>query len=255
MATRATPAMMKFADDWAKLYGSAVLTGVVGDLSHTKRGGYHISIDDQVDPNNYSVVRPDDAAPPGTWARDCASAVDMNLAMPDMKICHKRLVTVWRNRAADPRAQYINAHNGWDGEGNPGRYDWFTGNVTPASLDHRWHIHLEFRRRYANDPKAADAVLSILRGDTLAEYQGDTMTPAQFLDLLNDDDVAAKLKQYAGQGVHNQRLGASKETIGQDLQGDDNAEIMLKLDEISERLTTLEYTIGCLPTLPPPPES
>lgn len=244
VATRATPTMLQFANDWAQLFDSAVLAGIVGDLSHTQRGGYHISIDDQINDDNYSVVRPDDAAPPGTWPRDCASAVDMNLALSDMKVCHKRLVTVWRNRATDPRAKYINGHNGWDGEDSPGRYDWVTGAVYPATLDHRWHVHLEWRRRYVNNPMAADAVLSILRGETAAAYLGeDTMTAEEFLAILENDDVAATLKRYAGQGVHSQRLGRSDETIGQDLQGDDNAEILLKLDEISERIAAVEQVI------------
>ncbi|MFG3639075.1 hypothetical protein ACGF3C_02225 [Micromonospora sp. NPDC047762] len=175
MATRATPVLTGLAADWKKLYKSAVISGIVGDTRHAKRGGYHISIADQVSKTDYSVVRPDDKAPPGTWPRDAAAAIDMNLNLADMKVCHARLCAVWRNRANDPRARYLNAHNGWDGTGNPGRYDWYAGTVSTATDDHEWHVHLELRRRYVNDPKAAAAVLSILRGDSLADFQGDGM--------------------------------------------------------------------------------
>lgn len=170
MSTRATVTLMRLADGWEDLYDTAQLSGVVGDLAHAQRGGYHISITDQSNPQNYSVVRADDKAPPGDWPRDCAAAIDMNLGLVDMKRCHARLVTSWKNRGDDPRARYINAHNGWNGDGNAGRYDWVTGSVVSATDDHKWHVHLEIRRRYVNDPKAADAILSILAGETVTEY-------------------------------------------------------------------------------------
>ncbi|MFY1589004.1 hypothetical protein ACN267_31440 [Micromonospora sp. WMMD734] len=172
MATRATDTLRDLAAGWERLFPSAKLSGIVGDTRHAKRGGYHISIEDQVRDDDYSVIRPDDKAPPGKWPRDCASAVDMNLSLPDMKVCHARLVAVWRARATDPRARYINAHNGWNGSGSPGRYDWVTSAVSTASDDHEWHVHLEIRRRYVNDPQAAKAVLSILRGESPAQYLG-----------------------------------------------------------------------------------
>ena len=180
MATRSTPVLKDLAAGWKQLYPSAVLSGIVGDTRHAKRGGYHISIEDQVDRSDYSVTRPDDKAPPGSWPRDAAAAIDMNLSLADMRVCHGRLVAVWRNRATDPRARYINAHNGWDGTGSPGRYDWYSGSVSTATKDHEWHVHLELRRRYVNDPKAAAAVLSILRGDSpAAPLGGDDMTPEE----------------------------------------------------------------------------
>ncbi|WP_433114307.1 hypothetical protein [Micromonospora sp. CA-246542] len=173
MATRATPTMIAFANSWKALYKSAEISGIVGDTDHAERGGYHISIQDQRYKDDYSILRPDDKAPPGTWPRDAAAAVDMNLDLADMKVCHGRLVAVWRTRTSDPRAKYINAHNGWDGNGDAGRYDWYSGSSGFASADHKWHVHLEIRRRYVNDPTAMKAILSILRGESLASYLGD----------------------------------------------------------------------------------
>jgi hypothetical protein len=68
--------------------------------------------------------------------------------------------------------------------------------------------------------------------------EDDDMTPAQFLSLLQDPDVAARMKQLAGQGVHNQKLGASDETIGADLQSDDGV-LAARFDAIDQKLDTL----------------
>lgn len=183
MTTRATATLQRFADLWEALFASAVFSGIVGDTEHAQRGGYHISIADQVDPGNYSVVRPDDKAPPGTWPRDCASAVDMNLGLADMITCHTRLRAVFRARGTDPRARYVNAWNGWDSVGNAGRYDMVTGAITAATDDHKWHMHLEFRRRYVTDARATEAVLSILRGQSAADY-------LEELDMPTADEIA-----------------------------------------------------------------
>lgn len=169
MATLSTSNLNWLADQWEGLYKSAVLSGIVGDLAHKKRGGYHISRQDQPS-NNYSVTRPDDRGGPS----DRAAAIDMTMSTADMKKCHIRLRDIFKNRANDPRMKYINGWNGWDGEGEAGRYDVVTGNVGTATPDHKWHVHLEIRRRYVNDRNAMEAILSMLKGESLAEYRGDT---------------------------------------------------------------------------------
>lgn len=188
MSTLAPPELTKTADEWEALkdYPSAVCSGIVGDLAHALRGGYHISIMDQPK-TNYSVVKVDDKAPPGKWRRDYASAIDMNLNLKDMKLCHARVVAVWRNRTTDSRAKYFNAWNGWDGNGSPGRYNFVTGSVETASDDHKWHGHLEVKRRYANDPNMRRAWISIVAGETDAEFQGDEdMTKSEFFAWMNE---------------------------------------------------------------------
>jgi len=177
MSTAAPAQLVYLSNEWEKLYPSAAISGIVGDAAHAARGGYHISIQDQPS-DNYSVTRKDDKAPPGDWPRNMASAVDMTLNLTDMKKCHARLKAAWQNRATDERMKYINAWNGWDGNGSPGRYDVVTGTVGTASDDHKWHVHLEVRRRYVNDRKAMDAILSVLKGQTLEEYLGDEDMPS-----------------------------------------------------------------------------
>lgn len=186
MTTLAPTQLVFLSNEWEKLYASAVLSGIVGDRAHAARGGYHISIEDQPS-SNYSVKRPDDKAPPGNWPRDRASAVDMTMNLSDMKKCHGRLRAAFLNRSNDPRMKYINAWNGWDGNGDAGRYDVVTGNVSTATADHKWHVHLEIRRRYVNDRRAMEAILSILKGETVEQFLGeDDMTKAEFLSWMTE---------------------------------------------------------------------
>lgn len=166
MSTRATNEMMWFAGEWQKLFGSAKFSGIVGDKAHQARGGYHIGRAYQPS-SNYSVIRTDDK--PGNGPNDTASAVDMNLALADMKTAHIRLRNAWADR--DPRMNYINAWNGWDGNDGAGRYDVVKHTVDGATSDHKWHMHLEFRRKYCTSMTAMRAVLSLLSGQSLADYQ------------------------------------------------------------------------------------
>lgn len=172
MATRSTTQLNRLAAGWEDSYPSAVTSGIVGDLAHKQRGGYHISREDQPS-TNYSVTRPDDRLGPS----DAAAAVDMNLGLADMVLCHTRLRAAWL--AGDPRMIYINAWNGWDGEGDAGRYDVVEHEVSTATADHKWHCHLEVRRRYVNSSVAIDAILSLLRGETLEDDMA-TISQADF---------------------------------------------------------------------------
>jgi len=170
MSTLSTTAINWLADQWEGAYRTAVLSGIVGDLAHKARGGYHISREDQ-GKSNYSVIRPDDK--PGNGPSDRASAVDMTMSTADIIKCHTRLRECWKNRAKDPRMKYLNAWNGWDGEGDAGRYDVVEGDIETASADHKWHIHLEIRRKYVNDMNAMKAILSMIKGETLSSWTGE----------------------------------------------------------------------------------
>lgn len=190
MATLATSAEKWLADEWEKLYKSAVLSGIVGDLAHKARGGYHISRQDQSS-SNYSVIRPDDK--PGNGPNDRASAIDMTMSTADMIKCHTRLRTLWKNN--DPRMKYINAWNGWDGQGDAGRYDVVKRTITTATADHKWHIHLEIRRKYVNDMTAMRAILSMLAGESgsgvtapATNSGDDDMNKAEFLAFLGSKE-------------------------------------------------------------------
>lgn len=162
MTTLSTSELERLASGWKGFFSSAKISGIVGDTRHD--GGYHISREDN-EPGNYSVVRPDDKVGPG----DRAAAVDMTMNVADMKSCTVRLVSAF-NDLADPRRKYINAFNGTTDGKVARRWDYYARRVGAASDDHLWHVHLEIRRRYVNSATAMKAVLSILRGETVAQY-------------------------------------------------------------------------------------
>jgi hypothetical protein len=185
MATLSTVALNWLASEWEKLFPSAVISGIVGDAAHAREGGYHISREDQPS-NNYSVVRADDRGGPSNRA----AAVDISMNTSDMSKCDARLRKAFNNRKADPRMKYINAWNGWDGQDDAQRNDVVTGDLTYATDDHKWHVHLEVRRKYVNDMNAMKAILSILKGETLETFNGD--------DDMTKEEMLAVLKSEAG---------------------------------------------------------
>src|SRR4051812_12278488 len=155
MTTKAPVLLQQNVTVMEETYKSAVFSGIVGDKAHQSRGGYHISIEDQPS-NNYSVTRPDDQAPPGTWPRNMAAALDISMNVADMKLWTTRWEKVWADKT-DPRRKYFNAFNGYKGTGDAKRYDFVTNKITTASPDHKWHGHKEWKRRYINDPTALKA--------------------------------------------------------------------------------------------------
>jgi len=183
MTTKAHATTRYIASNWESYYPSAVLSGIVGDPAHQARGGYHISIEDQSS-TNYSVIRPDDKAPPGKWPRDLAAAIDMSMNTRDMTLCSDRLWWVW-NDVTDPRRIYLNAFNGWFGSGDAKRYDFVTKGISITTPDHKWHVHGEIRRKYVEDMVAADAILSALRGETKEQYLA-------IVAGIGDDDMFCK---------------------------------------------------------------
>jgi len=158
MTSRAYQPMRDFATEWDNAYASAVFSGIVA-----LTGGYHASIQDSV-PGSYSVVRVDDAAPPGTWPRDISAAIDMSMSTQDMV---KQYWRIWRvfNNPADPRRQFFNAFNGWDGSGDAKRLDFVTGRVGYSDATHKWHNHGEWRRRHVTNPTSYIAARSMLLTD------------------------------------------------------------------------------------------
>jgi hypothetical protein len=188
------------ADEWEKAYTSAVLSGIVGDLAHKARGGYHISREDQPK-DNYSVTRADDK--PGNGPSDRAAAIDMTMSTSDMIKCHTRLRTFWKNK--DPRMKYLNAWNGWDGQGDAGRYDVVKHTIGVATADHKWHIHLEIRRKYVNDMTAMRAILSMLRGEnavsTTPAAPAKPATPVVKDDDMTKEEMLALLKSAEGRAA------------------------------------------------------
>lgn len=194
MSTLATANLKSLAKGWEDECGlnSAVLSGIVGDLAHKIRGGYHISRMDQPS-TNYSVVRPDDKS--GNGPNDAAAAIDMTMSTADMKTATYRLISVYNNKS-DGRRNYINAFNGWTGSGDAQRWDIYGNKQEFATADHKWHVHIEVRRRFVNDPAAMAAILSILKGEGQPQSGGYPGYPGRILrrnDAQTSPDSALKL--------------------------------------------------------------
>lgn len=168
MTTLAPPTIKAVIPAWEKAYPSAVFSGIVGDMAHMNRGGYHVSIEDQSS-TNYSVILSDDKAPPGTWPRNLAAALDMSMNKTDMILSTRRWMAVWADHS-DPRRRFFRGFNGWLGTGNAQRWDFVKNTVQESTNDHTWHQHTEWRRRYANDSLARDAAISIARGESKATW-------------------------------------------------------------------------------------
>lgn len=175
MSTVATSQLTMLAKKWEDECGlpSAVCSGIVGDLAHRLRGGYHISRQDNPQ-GNYSITRPDDRT---GGLSNAAAAIDMSMSKADMITCTRRLVSIYDN-ANDPRRKFFNGFNGWLGSGDASRWDLYAGTRKYATKDHKWHVHLEIRRRFTTDDFAMSAVLSGLKGQSVAQYMGVMKPPA-----------------------------------------------------------------------------
>lgn len=251
MPTVSTPQLDRFAREWAALpdYPSSQLSGIVGDRAHEARGGYHIGRRFQ-SASNYSVTRAEDR--PGNGPDDAASAVDMTMNRADMIKCHTRLRNAFR--ANDPRMRYVNAWNGWDGEGSAGRYDVVTGKVGTATADHKWHIHLEFRRRYCNRADAMDAVLSVLRGE--ASQEDDVEISDLDAALRDSDSRLAMISkaipwQYVGGGIPEgmSTLAVLNATYRNSQATADLVKIIAQRDEVDETVLGQQISAALAPAL------
>lgn len=239
-STVAPPLVLQLAKDWQNEcgYKTAKISGVIGDQSHLARGGgYHIGRRFQSS-SNYSCVRPDDKDGPD----DAAAAIDMTMGPADMRLCTSRLASAHGN-TADPRRKYLNAFNGTTNSKSARRWDIYARKISSATSDHVWHVHLEIRRRYVGSKVAMFAILSLLKGETVAQYlkslpstlsavltTGSSAIPAFPGMLKRDDsqkDPVAGVKQiqaqllkrgYASVGTADGFFGAKLESAVKQLQ-------------------------------------
>lgn len=81
------------------------------------------------------------------------------------------------------------------------------GERTSGDSSHTSHTHESFYRDSEHNDRAA-----VTRRWFRDVVFGDNVTPAEFLAILGNPAVAARMKQLSGQGWHNQLLGASETT-------------------------------------------
>lgn len=170
MATLVSEQLRWLADQWENHcgYKSAVLSGIVPDRAHLDTGGYHCSVEDLKaygNGNDYSNTRPDDRG----HNPKHGAGVDMSMSPADMKRCYLRVKRVWDDKS-DTRRRYLNAINTWKGSGDATRLDFYANVTSWATPDHKWHNHLEVRRRWLRDWTAVRAIVSVLKGESHAAW-------------------------------------------------------------------------------------
>lgn len=127
--------------------------------------GYH-NYRNALPKGDYSVEHAADKLGPG----NISGAIDLTLPAAEMKLYSGRLLKSGRDMN-DPRGNYLREFygtvNGYQVTG------WDFQAVTYSSSDssHLWHIHVSVLRKYADDPRAYDALYSILVGESVAAYK------------------------------------------------------------------------------------
>jgi hypothetical protein len=206
MATRASEEMLWLADEWEdaidgafRREDAATFSGIVGDLAHRQTGGYHISREDLIAArmyNDYSLQFSDDLA----GRDDLAAAIDMTMSPEAMILVTSRLVAAW-NRV-DPRLENVRGFCGTLDGRNAIRKDASEADPSAASAatrDHLWHIHMEIFRKFADDKKTMENVLSVITGGR--EEPG--MDQA-YLDYLPDTAMAILVGETPNLGFPDQ---------------------------------------------------
>ncbi|WP_345513894.1 hypothetical protein [Phytohabitans houttuyneae] len=189
--SRISAAIWRLWTDFDRFEPSALLGGV-----YAAKPGYH-NYRNALPPSDYSVR---DVAADRKGSGTLASAIDLSMSDAAMRNYTGRLDSAARSR--DPRLytprgpvlrEFIGTKNsstvycyvltggrplgvGADAGPDPGRDE-----------THLWHIHLSIIRQFCEDWSALDGVLSVLRGESLAVWQGrseyNEMTPQQAQQL------------------------------------------------------------------------
>ena len=181
--------MWQFWLEFQKLEPTCLLGGI-----YASKPGYH-NFRDALPRSDYSVQLALDKQGPG----DMAAAID--LTFPDAQSGRYETIIKYADRLLksgldlnDPRGNYLREFYGQaDADTQVEGWDFqYLVRVTSDS-SHLWHLHLSFMRAYLNNAAAYRAVLSILRGETVAQWRGEvrTKTMGEFL-ILTDGPNAGK---------------------------------------------------------------
>lgn len=179
---RITDQMWALWEGFKAIEPSVQLAGI-----YAGKTGYHDTRDANPS-NNYSVQLTIDKQGPG----DKAAAIDLTFPdaqADDYKTINKysqRLLAAGRvGRQADPRTVYMREFYGnVDTDSEVEGWDYFRWGAATSDSSHLWHIHISIQRGYVTDPEMVRAVLSILKGETVAQWRGST-------ESEEDDDSMA----------------------------------------------------------------
>lgn len=151
---------------------SAVNSGMVGVTTNPNNNSYHHS--------KNSAPFKNVGAYTNRWAndlvsnhpsinRDAVTGSDRSMSRADM-IKATRLYKAVFDDPTDPRRKYFAEVIGTLDGVTAIRMDFATGMITRASVDHTWHLHEGWWYLYWGSWQAADADMSIQRGETKQQY-------------------------------------------------------------------------------------
>lgn len=162
----------------------------------------------------------------------------------------------WENRIADALDQDFMADPRWhliirdrkirNDEIRNGAARAYSG-----SSPHTEHTHRQVHQSMEDDgrPWKFTRTKAVLREMQEAEDVTPEQLRTEILNVLKSDEGQAAIGQAAGRGVHNQVIGRSGETIGQDLQSDEIHPVLTQLAEVVSRLAVIEQ--NTTPATPP----
>lgn len=151
--------------EWEKVISSAQLSGIVGDSSHTY--GYHVSRN-QLSGYDYSK---DDCPEDREGDGNAASAIDISMNESDMILVTNRFYNSWKD-PNDPRLNYCREFIGTRNGTTVIRGDTYFNELGTSDSTHLWHEHISFLRKWATSMDAAKAVLSVVKGESLEKWLG-----------------------------------------------------------------------------------
>lgn len=143
--------------------------------TYTLKPGFHSSVNDNLArwPENYSVRDEINRREPKTVAR----AIDLTLSQALMKRYTARLRAA--ALANDPRLaplrEFYGTVNGSSVYGLAHTTPTGAWRSSSADSTHLWHLHLSIFTPYVDDAAALAGILSVLKGESLADYLGGTM--------------------------------------------------------------------------------
>lgn len=171
--SRITNEMWRFWEELKKLQPRTELSGI-----YASKPGYHNTRAGN-SPSNYSVVDSEDKGGPS----DKAAALDWTF--PDAQSADYDTIIIYSARLLksgkdknDPRGNGLREFFG-QGDQDTAVEGWDFRYVRPATSDksHLWHIHFSFDRDKVNDRATFDAVLSILKGETVEQWKAGGAKP------------------------------------------------------------------------------
>lgn len=205
-----------FAEEWERLEPATVYAGSWGDF----KPGYHCDWDTihlkGWASTDYSVKLADDQVG-GTSLAKYGAAID--ITFPDaqsgnytrIRKYSDRVRAAWKARDLRLKGWREVLCNSSDGDSGADGFDFVSWTERTPDDTHKWHMHFSCLRKYVNIIDVFKAMMSILRGETLAQWlaQGDDMpkaiwtTRGYFLcqggkreSIMDGDDMAKVTEVY-----------------------------------------------------------